>query len=135
MTFENYRLLNTRMEKDYVLQVADTIKDQLVAVTPIGVIRSWHVEKFMAVEYKGMAALRFHVSGEAFCGNVIVAHKGQDCYEVHLQNYSGTKHIKDEVHFMELGETIDRAVRHYSGKSLAKSRKHRHLSWSGKINN
>ncbi len=100
------------MEKDYVLQVADTIKDQLVAVTPIGVIRSWHVEKFVAVEHKDMAALRFHVSGETFCGNVIVAHKGQDCYEVYLQNYSGTKRIKDKIYFMELGKVIDRVVRH-----------------------
>lgn len=104
------------MEKDYVLQVAGTIKDQLVAVTPIGVIRSWHVEKFAAVEYKGIAALRFHVSGKAFFGNVIVAHTGQDYYEVYLQNYSGTKCVKDGVYFMELGEVIDQAVRHCAGK-------------------
>lgn len=104
------------MEKDYVLQMAGTIKDQLVAVTPIGVIRSWHVEKFVAVEYKGMAALRFHVSGKAFFGNVIVAHKGLDCYEVYLQDYSGTKCVKDGVYFMELGGVIDQAVRHCAEK-------------------
>lgn len=104
------------MEKDYVLRAAGTIRDQLVAVTPIGVIRSWHIDKFVATEYKGMAALRFHVNGEAFSGNVIVALEGQDCYGVYLQNYSGTKHVKDGVYFMELGEVIDRAVKNRTGK-------------------
>lgn len=105
------------MEKEYVLQVVGTIRDQLVAMTPIGIIRSWHVENFVAVEYKGMAALRFHVNGKAFCGNVIVAQSGQDCYEVYLQNYSDTKRVKDRVYFMELGETIDRVISHCSEKN------------------
>ncbi len=104
------------MEKDYVFRASDTIRDQLVAVTPIGVIRSWHIDKFVAMEYKGMAALRFHVNGKVFSGNVIVALEGHDCYGVYLQNYSGTKHVKDGVYFMELGEVIDRAVKNRTGK-------------------
>ena len=50
-----------KMDKDFVLQMANTIKDQLVGMTPLNVICSWGIEKFVATEYKGMAALKFHV--------------------------------------------------------------------------
>ena len=29
------------MDKDFVLEMANTIKDQLVSMTPLNVIRSW----------------------------------------------------------------------------------------------
>ena len=98
------------MEKDYALQVAGTIKDQLVATTPKNIILSWGVKEFIAVLYKGMAALRFHVDGRLFSGNVIVVYTGSDSYEVYLQNYSGTECIHKEAYFDELGRVIDQAV-------------------------
>ena len=43
------------MDKDFVLQMANTIKDQLVGMTPLNVICSWGIEKFVATEYKDIS--------------------------------------------------------------------------------
>ena len=56
------------MDKDFVIEMANTIKDQLVSMTPLNVIRSWGIENFVATEYMGMAALKFHVNGRLFRG-------------------------------------------------------------------
>ena len=69
------------MDKDFVLQMANTIKDQLVGMTPLNVIRSWGIENFVATEYKGMAALKFHVQVRLFSGKVIIASNALDYYE------------------------------------------------------
>lgn len=98
------------MDKDFVLQMANTIKDQLVGMTPLNVIRSWGIENFVATKYKGMAALKFHVQGRLFSGNVIIAYNALDYYEVYLQNYAGTECIGEEVYFDELGRVIDEAI-------------------------
>lgn len=98
------------MDKDFVLQMANTIKDQLVGMTPLSVICLWGIEKFVATEYKGMAALKFHVNGRLFHGNVIIAYNDLDYYEVYLQNYAGTERIGEEVYFGELGGVIDEAI-------------------------
>ena len=98
------------MDKNFVLEMANTIKDQLVGMTPLNVICSWGIEKFVATEYKGMAALRFHVNGRLFRGNVIIAYNALDYYEVYLQNYAGTECIGAEVYFGELGSVIDEAI-------------------------
>ena len=34
------------MEKEYVMQVAQTIKEQLVALTPMTVLMSWGIKGF-----------------------------------------------------------------------------------------
>lgn len=98
------------MDKDYVLEMANTIKDQLVGITPLNVIRSWGIENFVATEYKSMAALIFSVNGRLFRGNVIIAYNDMDYYEVYLQNYAGTESIGEEVYFCELGRVIDEAI-------------------------
>lgn len=98
------------MDKDFVLEMANTIKDQLVGMTPLNVICSWGIEKFVATEYKGMAALKFHVNERLFRGNVIIAYNALDYYEVYLQNYAGTECIGEEVYFGELGGVIDEAI-------------------------
>lgn len=92
------------------MQMANTIKDQLVGTTPLNVLCSWGIHRFAATEYKGMAALRFSVEGRLFRGNVIIAYNALDYYEVFLQDYAGTRRIGDEVYFGELGNVIDEAV-------------------------
>ena len=52
------------MDKDFVLEMANIIKDQLVGMTPLNVICSWGIGNFVATEYKGMAALKFQCIGE-----------------------------------------------------------------------
>ena len=42
------------MEKEYVLQIAQTIKEQLVGMTPAPVIMSWGITEFAAPIYHGV---------------------------------------------------------------------------------
>ena len=41
------------MEKEYVMQVAQIIKEQLVALTPMTVLMSWSIEEFAATPSQG----------------------------------------------------------------------------------
>lgn len=100
------------MDKDFVLQMVNTIKDQLVGMTPLNVLCSWGIHRFVATEYKGMAALKFNVNGRLFSGNVIVAYNPLDYYEVYLQSYADTECIGDVVYFYELVSIIDEAIGH-----------------------
>ena len=70
------------MEKEYVMQVAQTIKEQLVALTPMTVLMSWG----------------------------IVALNGSDYYEVYLVKGMEVECVNEEVCFDELGDVIDRAI-------------------------
>lgn len=98
------------MNKEYVLNVANTIREQLLGLTPIEIVMSWGIERFTATVYKEMPALIFKVNGRLHIGNVIVALNGSDYYEVYLQDKNGTKLVCDEVCFDELGEVIDRHI-------------------------
>ena len=42
------------MDKDYIMQVAQTAKDQLLATTPMNVVMSWGVTKFIATTFEEM---------------------------------------------------------------------------------
>lgn len=98
------------MEKEYVMQVAETIHEQLLSLTPMSVLMSWGIEEFAATIYKNMPALRIKVNGRLHAGYVIVALNGSDYYEVYLLNGVGEECINDEVCFDELGDVIDRAI-------------------------
>lgn len=98
------------MDKDYVMQVADTARQQLLATTPMNVILSWGIDKFFATIYKEMPALMFKANGRLHKGNVIIAFNDLDYYEVYLQSPNKTQLVSDEVYFDELGELIDRHI-------------------------
>lgn len=98
------------MDKEYVMQVAKTIKEQLVSLTPMPVLMSWGIKEFVATLYGDMPALRFKVNGRLHAGNVIIALNGCDYYEVYLQNGKGMECVNEEVCFDELGDVIDRAI-------------------------
>lgn len=98
------------MGKEYVLQVAETAKNQLLATTPMNVVLSWGVEKFIATVFKEMPALKFKVNGRLFKGFVLVALNGSDYYEIYLVNYQETKCITDRAFYDQVGEIIDRAI-------------------------
>lgn len=85
------------MDKQYVLQVAETAKNQLLATTPMNVVLSWGVEKFIATIFREMPALKFRVNGRLFKGFVVVALNGSDYYEIYLMDYQETKCITDRV--------------------------------------
>lgn len=98
------------MDKEYVMQVAETIREQLVALTPANILMSWGIKGFMASVHQNMPALKFKVNGRIHTGFVIVALNGSDYYEVYLQNDKGTECANEEVCFDELGDVIDRAI-------------------------
>lgn len=105
------------MDKEYVLQVAETAKNQLLTTTPMNVVLSWGVEKFIATIFKEMPALKFKVNGRLFKGSVIVALNGSDYYEIYLVNYQEGKCVTDRAFFDEVGEIIDRAIESGTNKA------------------
>lgn len=98
------------MEKEYVMQVAQTVKEQLVALTPMPVLMSWGIKEFAATLYKDLPALRIKVNGRLHAGYVIVALNGSDYYEVYLVKRKDVECVNNEVCFDELGDVIDRAI-------------------------
>ena len=92
------------------MQVAKTIKEQLVSLTPMPILMSWDIKEFVATLYDDMPALRFKVNGRLHAGYVIIALNGSDYYEVYLQDDKGTECLNEEVYFDELGDVIDRAI-------------------------
>ena len=98
------------MEKEYVMQVAQTIKEQLVALTPMTVLMSWGIKEFAATLYRDLPALRIKVNGRLHAGYVIVALNGSDYYEVYLVKGMEVECVNEEVCFDELGDVIDRAI-------------------------
>lgn len=98
------------MDKEYVMQVAKTIKEQLVSLTPMPVLMSWGIKEFVATLYGDMPALRLKVNGRLHAGNVIIALNSSDYYEVYLQNGKDMECVNEEVCFDELSDVIDRAI-------------------------
>lgn len=98
------------MEKEYVMQVAQTAQQQLIATTQANVLMSWGIKEFAATVYSGMPALRIKVNGRLHAGYVIVALNGSDYYEVYLLKGMDAKCVSEEVCYDELAEVIDRAI-------------------------
>ena len=98
------------MEEEYVIQVAQTAKDQLMTMTPGSVLMSWGIKEFAATVYNGMPALLIKVNGRLHAGYVIVALNGSDYYEVYLLHGAVAVCVNEEVCFDELGDVIDRAI-------------------------
>jgi len=105
------------MEKEYVLEVANTIRKQLMTLIPFNTIISWGIGRFAATVYKDMPALKFKVNGQLHKGAVIIALNGADYYEVYLQNGNGTTLINDEICFDELGDLIDERIERVTDKA------------------
>ena len=106
------------MDKDYVMQTANTIAQQLLATTRQNVLFSWGAfYGFRAAIYKDMAALKFKVNGRLFQGDVIIAYNENDTYEVYLNNEDGTRLVKDDVYFDEMSEVIDVAIERGENKA------------------
>jgi hypothetical protein len=95
------------MEREYVLEIANTIKDQIKCTVGVMVMFSWGIERMRATIKDDMAALRFHVNGMLFKGDVTVAYnEGGDYYMVYL----GDELVGREVYCDEIGTFIDRKI-------------------------
>lgn len=47
------------MEKEYVIQIAQTIQEQLIGLTPMPVLMSWGIAEFAATIFKDLPALPY----------------------------------------------------------------------------
>lgn len=72
------------MDKDYVMRIAGTIREQLVSMTDTAILMSWGIQEFMATIYKDLPGLKFRVNGRLFQGYVLICLNGSDYYEVYL---------------------------------------------------
>ncbi len=99
------------MDKEYVMQIADTIRQQLLATTPMNVICSWGaLHGFFATVYKDMASLVFKVNGRLFKGEVLISYNEMDYYELYLKDANGIRLVHPEVYFDQLGDIIDETI-------------------------
>lgn len=62
------------MEKEYVIQIAQTIQEQLIGLTPMPVLMSWDIAEFAATIFKGLPALRIKVNGLFYTPDTSLLH-------------------------------------------------------------
>lgn len=99
------------MDKEYVMQIADTIRQQLLTTTPMNVICSWGaLHGFIATVNKDMATLMFKVNGRLFKGYVLISYNELDYYEIYLKDSNGIRLVHEEVYFDQLGDIIDETI-------------------------
>jgi hypothetical protein len=98
------------MEKEYILEVANTIRQQIRANVGQNVMFSWGISAYRATIYDGKPALAMRVNGRLFKGDVVVAYNVLDYYEIHLINRKERRCICDEAYCDNLGDIIDRHI-------------------------
>ncbi len=105
-------------EKEHVMSVAQTIREQLFGLTPMTMLMSWGISRLTATVIDDMAALSLRVNGRIHKGEVIIAlNEGVDYYEIYLRDDSeerNTRKIAKDIDFTQLSEIIDEAIE--SGK-------------------
>lgn len=100
------------MDNNRILSIAETIRQQLVGMTPMNVLMSWGISKVAATVIDDMSALKLYVNGRLHKSTVIIAlNEGTDYYEVYLHDKAGnTQKIAEDIDFTQLGDTIDEAI-------------------------
>lgn len=101
-------------EKEHVMSVAETIREQLFGLTSPNILMSWGISRLAATVIDGMAALSLRVNGRIHKGEVIIAlNEGVDYYEIYLREGTAecdTQKIAEDVDFTQLSEIIDEAI-------------------------
>ena len=63
------------MDKKYVVQVAQTVREQLIATTRMEILMSWGIGQFTPAIFKDLPGLKFHVNGRLFQGDVLMSER------------------------------------------------------------
>ena len=86
------------MDKEYVMHIAQTIKEQLLSFTPIPRLYVVGSQEFVATVFQELPALRLKVNGRLHAGYVVIALNGSDYYEVYLlkEDDSNAKCVNEE---------------------------------------
>ena len=96
---------------EHIKSVAETIRQQLFALTPVNVIMSWGLSGMVATTHNDMPSLRLMVSGRLHKGAVIISlDEASDYYNLYLINNEGVKKVADDLDFTQLGAEIDRWI-------------------------
>lgn len=99
------------IDRQRILDIAETIRQQLVGLTPMNVLNSWGVTGLAATVIDNMPALKFKVNGRLHKGHVIIAlNEGVDYYEIYLSDEKGRRKIATDIDFTQLGDVIDTAI-------------------------
>lgn len=99
------------IDRQHILEIAETIRQQLVGLTPMNVLNSWGVTGLAATVIDNMPALKFKVNGRLHKGHVIIAlNEGVDYYEIYLSDEKGRRKIATDIDFTQLGDVIDTAI-------------------------
>lgn len=99
------------IDRQHILDIAETIRQQLVGLTPMNVLNSWGVTGLVATVIDNMPALKFKVNGRLHKGHVIIAlNEGVDYYEIYLSDEKGRHKIATDIDFTQLGDVIDTAI-------------------------
>lgn len=99
------------IDRQRILDIAETIRQQLVGLTPMNVLNSWGVTGLAATVIDNMPALKFKVNGHLHKGHVIIAlNEGVDYYEIYLSDEKGRRKIATDIDFTQLGDVIDTAI-------------------------
>lgn len=100
------------MDNNRILNIAETIRQQLVGMTPMNILMSWGISKVSATVIDNMAALKLQVNGRLHKGSVIIAlNEGTDYYEIYLRDKdNNTRKVAEDIDFTQLGDTIDTEI-------------------------
>lgn len=99
------------IDRQRIFDIAETIRRQLVGLTPMNVLNSWGVTGLAATVIDNMPALKFKVNGRLHKGHVIIAlNEGVDYYEIYLSDEKGRHKIATNIDFTQLGDVIDTAI-------------------------
>lgn len=99
------------IDRQHILEIAETIRQQLVGLTPMNVLNSWGVTGLAATVIDNMPALKFKVNGRLHKGHVFIAlNEGVDYYEIYLSDEKGRRKIATDIDFTQLGDVIDTAI-------------------------
>ncbi len=99
------------IDRQHILNIAETIRQQLVGLTPMNIISTWGVTGLVATVIDKMPALKIKVNGRLHKGHVIIAlNEGVDYYEIYLSDEKGRRKIATDIDFTQLGDVIDTAI-------------------------
>ena len=96
---------------EHIKNVAETIRQQLFALTPVNVIMSWGLSGMVATTHNNMPSLRLMVSGRLHKGAVIVSlDEASDYYNLYLMNKEEVRKVADDLDFTQFSDFIDGTI-------------------------
>lgn len=98
-------------QNSYLIEVADTIREQIIAGVGINVYWSWGVSNVGAAYFKGEPSLLLAVNGLLHKGLVVITLDDSDTYSIRLFDSQGKEvSCTTDVYCEEIGSLLDSLV-------------------------